>query len=185
MHERIPGPDRPPSIKPVKTGQEARVPVKAQVYPGETAAPVELVRLADEYRAAAKTLRENGRRGDPLSRAPFRLNAIHAIELYLNAFLLSTGHPARDLRRHHHDLGARTELALVAGLQLRKRTAAPLRSLTETREYLVSRYDPAVASASQLNRLEATLDEIAKKVAISIEASRTGLAVRMVSLRSR
>lgn len=134
---------------------------------------MEMVRLADQYLAAAKTLRGMGRAGDPLSRAPYRLNAIHAIELYLNAFLLKAGHPAKDLRRHHHDLGARTDLALVAGLHLRKRTAAHLRTLTETREYLVSRYDPAISSASQLNRLEATLDEVAKKVASSIESEPT------------
>lgn len=146
-----------------------QAPVEVQRYPGEAATPAELVRLADQYLVAARTLREIGRRGDPLSRAPYRLNAIHAIELYLNAYLLGAGHPAKDLRRHHHDLGARTDLALEAGLHLRKRTAAHLRSLSETREYLVSRYDPAISSASQLNRLEATLDEIAKKVALSVQ----------------
>ena len=157
-------------MTPAKTDQMVPAPVEPQGYPGEAATAAELIRLADQYLVAAKTLRENGRRGDPLSRAPYRLNAIHAIELYLNAYLLGAGHPAKDLRRHHHDLGARTNLALEAGLRLRKRTAAHLRSLSETREYLVSRYDPAISSASQLNRLEATLDEIAKKVVLSLES---------------
>ncbi len=160
-------------MKPAKTDQNTPAPVQAPVYPGEAATPAELVRLANEYHAAAKTLRENGRRRDPLSRAPYRLNAIHAIELYLNAFLLKAGHPAKVVRGHHHDLAARTNLVLEAGLQLRSRTAAHLLLLSETREYLVSRYDPAISSASQINRLEATLDEIAKKVALSIESQTT------------
>lgn len=62
-----------------------------------------------------------------------------------------------------HDLSRRTTAA-AAGLRLRKRTAAHLVQLSEQREYLISRYAPdLVTSASQVNRLSATLDEIAKK----------------------
>ena len=45
-------------------------------------------RLAEEYRRAAQLLRTQQRQGDPLSLAPCRLTAIHAIELYLNVLFV-------------------------------------------------------------------------------------------------
>lgn len=113
------------------------------------------------------------RQGDPLSRAPFRLSAIHAIELYLNALLLAGGHDQVRIRGLRHDLAARIDLAVAGGLQLRKRTAAHLRTMTGNREYLVTRYGPEMtATISQVNRLTATLDELADKVAAIV--SRAG-----------
>ncbi|GAA3903950.1 hypothetical protein GCM10022276_23240 [Sphingomonas limnosediminicola] len=135
-----------------------------KIYPGDNATPEQVLRLADEYRVAADALLLTGRRRQPLSRAPYRLVAIHAIELYLNALLLAAGHHSARLRGLHHDLAARTHFALSAKLRLRKRTLAHLEILSETREYLTTRYDPAASAASELNRLSATLTEVAEKV---------------------
>lgn len=141
-------------------------------YPGETATPEQIIQLASEYRRAAEELLQSGRRGQPLSRAPFRMVAIHAIELYLNALLLAAGHTAGKVRGLQHDLGARTQLALATKLHLKKRTMHHLQTLTQTREYLLTRYDPAASTASELNRLSATLTEIAEKVTLVIGPTR-------------
>lgn len=134
-------------------------------YPGELATPDEIRLLADEYRKAAHLLHQIGRPGAPLSRAPYRLSAIHAIELYLNALLLHRGHAPRVIRGMQHDLGERASLAIASGLALRWRTAAHLSALAQTREYLVTRYGPELSgTACQINRLEATLEEVSSKV---------------------
>ena len=133
-------------------------------YPGETATPQQVVLLANEYRCAAEALRNTGRRREPISLAPYRFVAIHAIELYLNAVLLAAGHPSAKLRGLQHDLASRTKFAPISKLCLRTRTLKHLQRLSETREYLVTRYDPATSAASQLNRLAATLNEVAEKV---------------------
>jgi len=134
-------------------------------YPGSHSTPDALIRLADEFRDAAKVIEKLGRPGDPVSRAPFRLNAIHAIELYLNALLLHAGHESGLVRGLQHDLAIRADLASQVGLLLRQRTLAHLHTLASTREYLLSRYAPeAHRTLSQLNRLSATLDEVATKV---------------------
>lgn len=138
-------------------------------YPGEKATPAQLLLLAGEYRRAANALLPIGRPKERLSRWPYRLLAIHAIELYLNAFLLEKGHPATSVRGMQHNLAARTDLALKQGLVLRKLTAGHLRMMTQTREYLIARYWPDPAEEiSQPNRLDATLSEIAKKVEAAV-----------------
>jgi|SRR3984957_12797222 hypothetical protein len=89
----------------------------------------------------------------------------HAIELYLNALLLRAGHPPSLIRGLRHDFSARADLAITCGLLFRRRTAAHLRMIAATREHLVTRYGPELTSTlTQLNRLAATLDEIATKV---------------------
>lgn len=134
-------------------------------YPGGSARPDQVRALADEYRKAAAVLLKLGERGKPLTRAPFRVSAIHAVELYLNAFLLARGIEAEKIRGLQHDLPARAALAIAGGLSLRKRTLEHIRSLSAAREYLVSRYGPELAAPmSQINRLIATLDEVANKV---------------------
>lgn len=60
-----------------------------------------------------------------------RLCAIHAIELYLNGFLLSLGNDAKSIRSRQHNLADRSELALKRGLKLRKRTAEHLVHMTD------------------------------------------------------
>lgn len=141
--------------------------IEERNYPGELASPRQIHELAEEYRKAANLLLQLGRPGKPLTRAPFRLSAIHAIELYLTALLLHRGHNPNQVRKMQHNLSARTEHALEAGLRLRAKTAKHLQSLSQNREYLVTRYGPELAAtASQINRLTATLDEVAIKVTI-------------------
>jgi hypothetical protein len=136
-----------------------------KIYPGELATPQDIRRLAAEYQKAAHHLLELGRRGDPLSHLPCRLSAIHAIELYLSALLLYNGHKASRVRGLQHDLAARADLAITSGLKLRKRTIAHLQTMTGNREYLVTRYGPEMTDiVSQINRLTATLEEVAAKV---------------------
>jgi hypothetical protein len=142
-------------------------------HPGDGAAPEQLLALADEYRAAAHNLRLQCRKRRPLTRAPFRLAAIHAIELYLNAFLRERGLTSSQLRGMRHDLQQRRLKASECGLGLKQRTAKHLDAVSEAREYLIMRYGPELSDkASQLNRLEATLDEIADKVARRVAAKK-------------
>lgn len=103
-----------------------------------------------------------------MSWAPFRLTAVQAIELYLTAFLLHRGCSAIEVRRMGHHLGLRAEAAAAVGLQLRKRTHEHLVSLSASREYLITRYCPeGLESASQINRLTATLAEVTNKTAVT------------------
>lgn len=102
-----------------------------------------------------------------MSWAPFRLTAVQAIELYLTALLLHRGCSAAEVRRMGHNLGLRADAAAAAGLRLRKRTHEHLDSLSASREYLITRYCPeGLESASQINRLTATLDEVTHKTAV-------------------
>lgn len=134
------------------------------VFPGDEAGPAELLALAHVFRDAAGRLRP-GKGADPAAAAPWRLMAIHAVELYFNAFLRRAGHAPKDLRAQGHDLAGRADLAQAAGLILRRRTAAHLAAMTENRDYLAARYDPARPPAClHTNRLAATLDEVARKV---------------------
>lgn len=135
-------------------------------YPGEAATAADLRALAEEYRRAAVLVRTLGRRGEAISRAPFRLLAIQAVELYLTAFLVGRGRDAASVRALGHDLARRADLAAALGLVLRVRTRAHLGALGSGREYLASRYAPErAADASQLNRLAATLEEVARRTA--------------------
>jgi len=137
--------------------------------PGDEATPQQVLELAHEYRRAADVLLPTGRRRKPLSRAPYRLLAIQAIELYLNTLLLLGDHAPANLRGMRHDLGQRAKLAPAADLKLKKRTARHLRTLSESREYLVTRYGPEMnGTISQLNRLAATLGEVSEKVTTAV-----------------
>jgi hypothetical protein len=68
---------------------------------------------------AAHHLLGLGRKGKPLTRAPFTVPAIHAIELFLNVLLLHRRQDPARIRRLQHDLKTRGELAMVSGLALR------------------------------------------------------------------
>lgn len=105
-----------------------------------------------------------------MSRAPYRLVAIHAIELHLNALLLAKGHSAAQVRGMQHNLAAKTAAAILAGLKLRRLTAEHLRGLSERREYLTTRYDPDLSATSEITRLTATLEEVASKTALMVKA---------------
>ena len=134
-------------------------------YPGDGTSPAQILQLAGEYRGAAHDLLARGRKGVPASWAPARMTAIHAIELYLNAVLLAKGGTPAEIRGLQHNLAKRAELSAVRDLRLRRRTLQHLGSLSEAREYLATRYGPELGSSwTQLNRLLATLDEVAAKV---------------------
>lgn len=138
-------------------------------YPGDGATAEQIVILAIEYDRAAEFLWRAGRRREPLSWAPYRTAALHAVELYLNAFLVSVGHSNASVRGCRHDFGSRARLAVEAGLQLTKRTQAHLGKVQEIREYLFSRYEPGTYETSPLNRLRATQLEVASKVTLTID----------------
>ena len=139
-------------------------------YPGDEAVPRKVLTLAHEYRKAAETLLPTGRRGKPLSRSPYRLVVIQAVELYLNAYMLDRGYGPSKLRALQHDMAPRALFARTSGLDLKKATIKHLCELSETREYLVSRYGPERSgSLSQLNRLAATLNEVAEKVTAFVD----------------
>ncbi|GAB4370025.1 MAG: hypothetical protein Kow00114_30120 [Kiloniellaceae bacterium] len=134
-------------------------------YPGAEASAAEVLGLATEYHTAAQALLKTVRKGKPLSRAPCRLCAIHAIELYLNAFLLHLGETPEKIRAHRHDLATRVAAAPDGKLTFRKKTAEHLARMSEDREYLVTRYGPELAATlSEVNRLMATLEEVGTKV---------------------
>lgn len=138
-------------------------------YPGTDATPQQVQSLAHEYRRAAEHLLGLGRKRAPLSRAPFRFNAIHAIELYLNAFLLHVGLSAAKVRGLQHDLAKRTALAEENELCLRKGTVAHLNNMAECREYLTMRYEPKIVESTQINRLSASLKDVAEKVEAALQ----------------
>lgn len=139
-------------------------------YPGSDATAASLLLLANEYNRGAKLLVGNGRKGATASYAPFRLVAIHAIELYLSAFLLGAGETAEGIRALGHDVGRRATRAMDLGLVLRQGTNLHIQSLWNDREYLVSRYAvDLLGSMSQLNRLTASLDDVATKVSKRLE----------------
>lgn len=142
---------------------------RQKFYPGEGANAQEILLLAHEYRLAANHLRSLRRRAEPRSLAPFRWAAIHAVELYLNAYLLNLGRLAPEIRGLQHDLRRRVKLAVSAGLKLKKRTVQDLQAISTSREYLTMRYEPRLpVSACQPNGLEATLADVAKKVAEAV-----------------
>jgi hypothetical protein len=134
-------------------------------YPGEGATAQDMHRLAEVYRGSAYRAAGLIQRGDPLTAAPLRLLALHSVELNLSAYLMLKGSPAVEVRRLGHDLGARLAMAASAGLMLRRRTAAHVEAVARDREYLVARYGPErLGTASHVNRLLATMDEIGGKV---------------------
>ncbi len=141
----------------------------ANYYPGDGASPYDMNRLADFYRDAAHRSSGSIQIGDPLSAGPMRLLAIHSIELNLSAYLLLHGVTWASIRKMGHDLAARLECAEGKGMLLRKRTAAHISVMARDREYLVARYGPdCLSTASQMNRLFATLEEVARKVSLAV-----------------
>ena len=123
-----------------------------------------LERAAAFHRAACTLLEQ----GSAVS-APARLCAIHAVELYLSAFLASHGMAATDIRKMGHDLAARGAAVRARGLVLRHGTAAHLAAMTEAQEYVALRYRPmATGTLAPANRMAATLGEVSEKVTKAI-----------------
>lgn len=157
--------------------KSAPAPKAAKTEPVEPS-PQELVELARAYAEAAAQLGERQKKKSTLiSRAPYRLAAIHAIELYLNAYLRMKNHEPDEIRRLQHDLQQRTAKATEAGMKLRKRTITHLDKMTSSREYLLARYQPsAQKSLSQINRLLATLRDVEGKVTKAMERDKSSVA---------
>jgi hypothetical protein len=143
--------------------------VEAKPYPGSQATIGQFIALADEYFVAAYSLLSQCNRMSPSSSAPARLCAIHAVEMYLNAFLIFHGMTPAAVRGLQHNLAERTTLATGNGLSLKSKTQAHLLKIHDQREYLVVRYGPEqVGGLSELNRMFATLKEISTKVRTAI-----------------
>jgi hypothetical protein len=141
----------------------------ANRYPGDDASPYAVNRLADFYRDAAHRSSGSIQIGDPLSAGPMRLLAIQSIELNLSAYLLLHGVTWAAIRKMGHDLEGRLVSAKGKGLVVRDRTAAHIRAIAQDREYLVARYGAdCLSDGSQINRLFATLEEVARKVSLAV-----------------
>ena len=139
--------------------------------PGDGMDALSTLALAGEFAQASKALRKLGRMRQAQSHAPFRFAALHAIELYLAAYLRLHGLDNAELRSTGHRFCTKAELAREHGLQLRKKTHAHLVELSGNREYQAVRYDTAMLPRlTQINRLEATRDELAAKVTMMVEA---------------
>jgi hypothetical protein len=134
------------------------------LYPGSALSSAEVLELADAFRESARQLLDKDPKRCSKASGPLRLLTIHAIELYLNAYLLASGLDASAIRGLQHDLKAREQLVRDRGMVLRVKTGKHLSDLTVKREYLVSRYDiPDNASLSALSRLTATMEEVRKR----------------------
>ncbi|NTI78395.1 hypothetical protein G6L79_30820 [Agrobacterium rhizogenes] len=139
-------------------------------YPGKAAEVRGILNLATQYRDAASKLGESSSKPNQL---PQRLLALHAMELYLDAFLLANGVNPTTIGGFRHDLGERARIASEAGLVLRKRTVAHLATLSARNEYHIIRYVPELMSTlSQVNRVMATVDELSRKVRKALRVSR-------------
>ncbi len=146
--------------------------------------PQEMLELAQSYFEASEKFLKPSKKADKkadkkakkpphqtLAHAPYRFNAIHAIELYLSAYLQLNKHEPQEIRDLQHNLEERTTRATKAGLVLRKRTISHLGKLTSTREYVETRYHPAaLKKLSQPTQLLATLKEVREKVEKAVTA---------------
>lgn len=136
-------------------------------YPGSTASVWQIEELALAYYQGAIVLCKNAEslEGHTLATihyAPVRLCAIHAIELFLNAYLKHEGVPVEKIRGRMHNLA---DPEFVSHLNIKKKTAEHLKMMSERREYLISRYAPDMMSKhSEISRLLTTLKEIMTKV---------------------
>ncbi|NTH66606.1 hypothetical protein G6L33_22360 [Agrobacterium rhizogenes] len=138
-------------------------------YPAKAAGVRDILNLAKQYQDAANKL---GGSSPKPNQAPQRLLALHAVELYLNAFLLAKGVNSTTICGFRHDLGERARMASEAGLVLRKRTVAHLATLSASNEYHVVSYAPELTSRlPQVNRVIATVDELSRKVRKALRAS--------------
>jgi hypothetical protein len=71
-------------------------------------------------------------------------------------------------------MAARARFARTNGISLRTATDTHLIDLSECREYLLSRYEAGgVHKKSELNRLDATLNEVSDKVSKAIKKAPT------------
>lgn len=129
----------------------------------------ELIELAASYAEAAEKLKELWKKGVPLSQAPFRFVAIHAIELYLNAYLETNDHDPKEIRGLQHDLQKKTNCAMADGLKLKLRTVKYLGKLTANADYTCARYKPAsLKQPAPPSQLLAAMNDVKDKVAMAV-----------------
>lgn len=159
------GQDQSPAAAPNPGLGDAAV--AARPYPGSEATVGQLLSLADQFYVAAMTLTANPANYAAL--APTRFCAIHAIEIYLNAFLRFRDVPIKQLRGLQHDLAERMGMAISAGLFLRAKTREHILRMNDRREYLVVRYGPEQSNdLSEMNRVLATLKDVSSKIRATI-----------------
>lgn len=162
--EDAPWPELRTMLKDLLRIMEKRRPksCNGSAYPGKAAGVRGILNLAKQYQDAARKLGEGSSKPN---QAPQCLLALHAMELYLNAFLLAKGVDPSAICGLQHALGERARLASEAGLILRKRTVAHLATLSASNEYDVVNYAPELTSTlPQVNRVIATVDELSRKV---------------------
>jgi hypothetical protein len=134
-------------------------------YLGSGMCPTQLRLLAAHYANAALACENLPTKQKGLALTPYRLLAIHAIELALNALLLHNHISPPEIRGLRHNLDERFSIAQKFGLSLRAKTVLHIKEMTEKHEYLVLRYDiESSMKVSHLNRLQATLNEVSRKV---------------------
>nr|WP_234913890.1 hypothetical protein [Rhizobium rhizogenes]QCO89361.1 hypothetical protein pC5.7d_644 [Rhizobium rhizogenes] len=169
--EDAPWPDLRTMLKDlIRIAEKCRPkPCNGSAYPGKAAGVRDILNLAKQYQDAANKLGESSSKSN---QAPRRLLALHAIELYLNAFLIAKGVTPATIGGFQHDFGERARRASEAGLVLRKRTVAHLAALSASNEYHAISYAPELTAAlSQVNRVMATVDELSRKVRKALRAS--------------
>ena len=158
------GPDGFVAAVRCSSGVASRTRTPAHSYPGEHSSPSDLRKLADEFKRAAEALQTIGRSGRAMSYAPYRIAALHAVELYLNALLLHEGVAAKRLRGNGHDCALRARSAATFGLKLDERTLGHLQAMAGDREYLVARYAPEhCGQLTAITRVAATLRQVAER----------------------
>lgn len=120
----------------------------------------DFVRRADAHRADALAPLVAGRG------APCRVCAVHALDLYLVAFLTARA-VVPDRGRGAPALAAHARQAAKAGLALRPRTLEFLEAMAHGREDVVARDETALGLGGG-NRLAATLEEVGSRVAAGL-----------------
>ena len=135
--------------------------VDTPAYPGDDASALDRLELAHAYHRAALALFAAPRKSAE-DQAPARLCALHAIELYVAAFLSYQGTSAVQIRARNHNV---YDATMCAKLELKPKAAQHLEAIGDRREYLMARYDArGTGDQSQINRLKARLIELTEKV---------------------
>ena len=104
---------------------------------GNTAAGI--FYLAESYFEAALIVQREHRH--PFTDHPARMLFLHAAECYFRACLRAADKSPVDIRSYNHDLAAMARDCGVAGMDLPAATVRYFAGVTESRDYVVVRYD--------------------------------------------
>jgi hypothetical protein len=126
-----------------------------------SAKPQEMLDLAKSYADAAEHLFAEHRASKMSLQKPARLCALHAIELYLHAFLTFRGATDKQMKDRHHALW-HEEFSDRLGLDAK--TQQHLKDLTTEKAYLAVRYgcEPPHTMCAE-TRMKRTLELIREK----------------------